>query len=129
MVQHKRLIYIILTILVMILGLASRSMSSYLPVFIGKYAGDTLWALMIFFGLRLIFIKRKALEVGLFSLIFSYTIEVSQLIQNDFLSLIRNTRIGGLILGYGFLWSDLICYLIGISIGVFIDCKILKKYK
>lgn len=129
MVEHKRLIYIILTILVMVLGLASRSMSSYLPVFVGKYAGDTLWALMIFCGLRLIFIKRKTLEVGLFSLIFSYMIEISQLIQNDFFSVIRNTRLGGLILGYGFLWSDLICYLIGISIGMFIDCKILKNYE
>jgi hypothetical protein len=27
-------------------------------------------------------------------------------------------RVGGLVLGYGFLWSDLVCYAVGIGAGV-----------
>jgi len=30
---------------------------------------------------------------------------------------IRNTMLGGLVLGFGFLWSDLVCYLVGIKVG------------
>ena len=39
---------------------------------------------------------------------------------------IRNTTLGGLILGFGFLWSDLVCYTIGIIVGAIIDIMINK---
>jgi hypothetical protein len=35
--------------------------------------------------------------------------------------MIRRTTLGGLILGYGFLWSDLAAYLLGIMAGTIID--------
>ena len=31
---------------------------------------------------------------------------------------LRQTTLGGLVLGFGFLWSDIFCYTIGIIIGV-----------
>jgi hypothetical protein len=34
---------------------------------------------------------------------------------------IRATRLGGLILGYGFLWSDLVCYAAGVGLGAILE--------
>ncbi len=33
----------------------------------------------------------------------------------------RHTTLGGLILGFGFLWSDLVCYALGVELGVLVD--------
>ena len=41
------------------------------------------------------------------------TIELSQLYQAPGLNRIRLTTLGGLLLGYIFLWSDLLCYGLG----------------
>ena len=34
---------------------------------------------------------------------------------------IRHTTLGGLVLGFGFLWSDLACYAAGVGLGVTIE--------
>ena len=58
---------------------------------------------------------------GVFGIWFSYLIEISQLYQGEWINSIRDTTLGALILGHGFLFSDLICYTIGILIGVVIE--------
>ncbi|MGC1718192.1 MAG: hypothetical protein WA746_04335 [Isosphaeraceae bacterium] len=32
-----------------------------------------------------------------------------------------DTTMGGLILGFGFLWSDLACYSLGVGLGVLVE--------
>jgi hypothetical protein len=49
--------------------------------------------------------------------VFAFGIELSQLYHARWIDQIRHTRAGGLVLGYGFLWTDLLCYVIGIAIG------------
>ncbi|MDV4151994.1 DUF2809 domain-containing protein [Clostridium sp. AL.422] len=105
----------------MLLGLASRKYIAYLPSFIGKYAGDILWATMVYLGLAFLFNGFTIKKITVLSLIFSYGIEISQLYQGNWINEIRSTLIGALILGHGFLFSDLICYTIGIFIGILID--------
>ena len=56
-----------------------------------------------------------------------YLIELSKLIQQPGILEIRNTRLGGLVLGFGFLWSDIVSYLIGGLIGFDIETKSLYK--
>ena len=60
------------------------------------------------------------------AIILSYSIEISQLYHAAWIDAIRNTTLGGLILGFGFLWSDLVCYTIGIIVGAIIDIMINK---
>ena len=119
--KRKRIIYMGLVIIVMILGIASRRYGSYLPNIISKYSGDTLWALMVYLGFGFLFNKAKIRNVALASMTFSYLIEISQLYQGEWINSIRDTTLGALILGHGFLFSDLICYTIGILIGVVIE--------
>ena len=95
-------------------GLASRKYS--LPgSFMYDYVGDALWAAMIYLGFRTLLPNRPLQKSALYALIFTYLIEISQLYQADWINRIRHTWLGGLILGFQFLWSDVIAYTIGIA--------------
>lgn len=118
--RRNRILYLILTIITIILGLLSRKVQG-LPQIISSYSGDALWALMIFFLFSFLFNKKSTIFILVISIIFSYGIEISQLYHAPWIDSIRATTLGGLILGFGFLWSDLICYTVGIVIGAIID--------
>jgi len=111
-----RLTWFILVIITIILGLLSRHIAG-IPLFIG----DILWATMIYFGFRFLFIKKSIQFIVIASLLFCYAIEFSQLYQAPWINNIRHTVIGGLILGEVFLWGDLLSYTIGVAIGVIIE--------
>ena len=90
--------------------------------FIAAYAGDTLWALAAFLGVRTgpaPSINPNASPV--MAMAFSVAIELSQLYHAPWIDSIRHTTLGGLILGFGFLWSDLVCYAVGVGLGVAIE--------
>jgi hypothetical protein len=53
--KRSRTIYLVAAIIVILLGLFSRSYSGVLPVFVASYAGDTLWALTAFLGVGILF--------------------------------------------------------------------------
>ena len=92
-----------------------------LPEFIAEYSGDTLWAAMVYCGIRFLFPSLSILKTIVISLLFSYCIEISQLYQADWANTVRNTTLGALIFGHGFLWSDMICYTVGVSLSAVID--------
>ena len=55
------------------------------------------------------------------ALVFSYLIEISQLYHAPWIDAIRATALGGLVLGFGFLWSDILCYTVGVLLGIIVD--------
>lgn len=118
--RRNRILYLILTIITIILGLLSRKVQGLAQI-ISSYSGDALWALMVFFLFSFLFNKKSTIFILVISIIFSYGIEISQLYHAPWIDSIRATTLGGLILGFGFLWSDLICYTVGIVIGAIID--------
>ena len=118
-IVRNRLVYFLLLILIVILGLSSRKFGKALPSFLAEYAGDSLWALMVFCLVSLLKPTWKIWQVGLLSLAFSYFIELTQLYQAPWINSLRRNKFGGLILGYGFLWSDVVCYTFGVLVGVF----------
>ena len=123
--KRNKLLYLLLTIIVMLLGLLSRKIEG-LPEIISLYSGDILWALMVFLLFAFLFNKKSTIFIISWAIIFSYSIEISQLYHAPWIDSIRNTTLGGLIVGFGFLWSDLVCYTIGIIIGIIIDIIINK---
>ena len=123
--RRNRILYLILTIITIILGLLSRKVQG-LPQIISSYSGDALWALMVFLIIAFIFNKKSTIFIISWAIICSYSIEISQLYHAPWIDAIRNTVLGGLILGFGFLWSDLVCYTIGVIIGIIIDIMINK---
>ncbi|WP_083808750.1 DUF2809 domain-containing protein [Pedosphaera parvula] len=115
--SRSRLIYGVGIIAVIGLGLASRHYSSVFPLFIG----DILWALMVFLGFGFIFPSVSTLRIAAATATFSASIEISQLYHAPWIDAIRHTRLGGLILGFEFLWSDLLCYGVGILMGIILE--------
>lgn len=103
--------------MVIALGLSSRRYGASLPKFLAEYSGDALWALMVFVGIGFLAPRWSSLRVAGTALLFSYAIELSQLYHAPWIDRIRHYRIGGLILGYGFLWSDVLCYTVGVAFG------------
>ncbi|HDR6312035.1 TPA: DUF2809 domain-containing protein [Bacillus cereus] len=125
--KRNRLLYAMFTIIVIILGLSSRKLAFALPALLNDYLGDALWALMIFTGFGFLFPKIARKKLAFISLIFCYGIEVSQLYHAEWIDNIRATTLGGLVLGYGFLWSDLLAYTIGIGVGFLFELILRKK--
>lgn len=114
---RSRVVYGLLTLTVVGLGLASRRYGSDWP-FVRVYVGDALWALMVFFGIAFGVNRWSTRTVALAALGFCFGIEASQLYHAPWIDGIRATRLGGLVLGFGFLWSDLLCYVAGVAVGV-----------
>ncbi|MFJ7953640.1 DUF2809 domain-containing protein [Lysinibacillus sp. NPDC096418] len=116
-----RTVYLLAIVITILLGLASRKWGSLLPPFVVQNAGDMLWATMVYFGFRFLFVRKSTLVAISFSFLFSFGIEFSQLYQQDWINQIRGTSLGALILGRGFLVKDLIRYTVGIILATILD--------
>lgn len=120
--MKPRFIYFILALLTIVLGIASRK-----TVGIPLFVGDILYAVMVYFGFRWLFVKSKILwQIGL-PLLFCFLIEIQQLSTAAALVAIRETTLGHYVLGQGFLWSDLLCYSMGIGLAYAVDQFWLKQ--
>ena len=86
-----------------------------------SFIGDGLWSMVVFCCWRILLPKLKLFYIAAASLATSYLIEFSQMIKWEWLVGLRSTFIGHMILGQGFLWTDLIAYTIGIVIIFFIS--------
>lgn len=116
--RRSRPLYALLILTTIVAGLASRSsLAGHLPIFVATYAGDTLWALTLFLVLGFAFPKAWPGTIALTTLALSFVVEFSQLYQGGWINALRDTRIGALVLGHGFLWSDLLCYTAGCAVG------------
>ena len=114
---RTRIVYLLAATVVVIAGLASRRFRGQSPAFLAEYAGDTLWALMLFLLVSTLFAGRPVLVRAAISLALAFLVEISQLYHAPWIDTIRQTTLGGLVLGFGFLWTDLVCYSVGISTG------------
>ena len=117
------MIYGLLTAAVLLLGLLSRRVPDRLP-FLRDAVGDGLWALMVFFGIAFVCNRWPTKRVALTALIFSFGIEFSQLYHTPWIDSLRATRLGGLVLGHSFVWTDLLWYTTGIGVGLLIDKRV-----
>ena len=82
---------------------------------------------LFFFFFRWFFINKSLKTVALYTYLFAALIEVSELYHAPWIDDIRRTFLGRMILGFGFLWSDLVCYAIGVLLGwliaTFVEAK------
>ncbi len=124
---RKRTRYALLILGTIGLGLLSRT--SLTPALIYPYIGDVFYALMMYFIMAFIFIHQKPSTLFILAVSVCFLIELSQLYHGPFINSIRQTRLGGLVLGFGFLWSDLVAYAVGGLSGLVIETKWLNREK
>ena len=104
-----------------VLGLASRRYAAGLPAFVAEYAGDTLWAVMAFIVIAVLAPDWPTRRVAIVALLASYADEVSQLYHAPWIDAFRRSRLGAWTFGYGFLWSDIVCYTVGVALCVLVE--------
>ena len=105
----KRTVYIVLMAVIVFAGLWSRRVA-----WVPAGMGDALWAMLMYCLWRVVFIRRRLRWVALCSLFACYAVEFSQLLRWPWLVSFRSTAVGHLLLGQGFLWTDLVAYTAGI---------------
>ena len=114
-------LWIALILLTVALGLGSRRHAASLPGVVAAYAGDTLWATVAFLGIGLLLPRASTGRVALLAMSLSVLVEAGQLYHAPWIDSIRRTTVGGLALGYDFVWSDLACYAVGVALGLLIE--------
>lgn len=122
MLKNNRIFYFTLIVFVIILGIASRKIEDVPPFF-----GDSLYAVMGYFGMRMLFLNLNLKKIALLALAFCFCIEFLQLYRAEWILSIRSTTLGHYVLGQGFLWSDLGFYILGILIAFAIDLGLIKR--
>ena len=111
-IMRKKVLISVIGIIVLIpIGLCSRYVSC-LP----SDSGDALWAMAVFCFWRIFLVKSSLRTVALVSLTHAFLVEFSQLVRWPWLVSFRNTFVGHMMFGQGFLWTDLVAYVIGIAI-------------
>lgn len=121
--KNARIYYFSTCFVTLIIGILSRKFTQT-PLFIG----DVLYAVVAYFGFRFLIPKQQTLTGFIIALTYCFAIEFFQLYQASWIVLIRKTVLGHYFLGQGFLWSDLLCYFLGVSVAFFID-DILFRFK
>ena len=120
------LIRAMLLILAITLGLASRRFGSWFPNFVATYSGDTLWATALFLVLGMFLPKAPNWMVAVLAFSISVIVELSQLYHASWIDSLRATTLGGLVLGFRFLWSDIVCYAVGVLIGIVVQTALIR---
>lgn len=116
---RSRIIYALLILLVIATGILSRKVAGIPPI-----VGDALYAVMMFLIIRFLLIRLNYLKTAVLSLSICYLIELSQLYSAPWIKQIRNTTLGALVLGRGFMWSDMAAYTLGTLICLVIFSRI-----
>lgn len=111
--------YLVGFLFTILLGLLSR-----LPLMVellGTWLGDMLYATMIFWLISIVFPQQKSILRACIAFAFCLFIEVLQVSKASFLMELRSYRLGALVLGNSFSWSDLFLYFIGATAGILFD--------
>lgn len=127
MKQRKRSLQVLILLLVIAAGLASRKYPQVLPSFLGKYPGDALWALAAFVLWGLILPKASTTHVALLAILTSVIDELSQLYHAPWIDAIRSTTLGHLLLGFSFSWFDILAYMVGVLMGIILEMVVYRR--
>lgn len=110
--------FVLAALLVIPLGLSTRSPAIPWPVFIASHGGDALYALLIYLGARALRPSAPPHHAAAAALGFCFAVETFQLYQAPWLEPIRRSLFGRLVLGSGFVWIDLVRYAGGVLLGL-----------
>jgi hypothetical protein len=117
----ERLKYAIWSIITLVSALGIRKLWRHLPFWINIWIGDFLWAMMLYWAIVAFFMPKNRWRATLYLIVFSWFIEASQAFHTPWLDAFRSTTFGSLLLGQGFLWSDIFAYTFGALCAYLLD--------
>ena len=125
--MNKRIVFLIVSFATIAAGLFVRLKKTWFPDVVNLYLGDILYAFMMFYIVSFLAVQKTGKIRAVIALTICYCIEVFQLYQADWINAVRQTVPGKLVLGSGFLWSDLLAYLIGVTAAFLVDKFVIQK--
>jgi hypothetical protein len=120
------LVYFGLSILTIVLGLMLRLIPLGLPLFLVKYGGSVLWAIMVYLLLAALLPDSKPLVIALAAAIFAALVELSRLYHSPGLDAFRLTLAGALLLGRAFSWWHFVAYWGAIAGTAIVDRTVIR---
>lgn len=112
-----------LSVVTIAAGLATRRFPDAFPHAVVDYGGDILWATLVFWLVAWLRPGAPSMALAAAAGLFSILVELSQLLAPPWLVAVRATRMGALVLGQGFLASDLVCYAAGVGLAWWLDAR------
>lgn len=82
---------------------------------------------MAFFGLGVIFPGLSTLRLACLAVLFCFAIETLKLVPSSWLSSMRQTTVGHLVLGRAFTWQNYFAYSIGILCAGIGEAMVLRR--
>ena len=93
---------------------------------IRPFVGDILVVIFMYNFIKA-FINIKAINIAIFTLIFSFVVEILQYFNFVEMIGLGHNKAARIIIGTSFSWIDLLCYFIGFILLFFIDKDLKKK--
>ena len=118
---RQRAVYLLAFLTTILLGLAFIRGPNPLSALFGKYPGDVLWAIMVFFGCGFLRPQASTIRVAGLALAFSLGIECLKLYQAPWMVDIRHSRLGYLVFGHSFSFENIAAYALGIVLAAAIE--------
>lgn len=118
--QRQRIVYAGVIIATIFTGLLARSGKAWFPDVVNLCLGDMLYAFMMYYIVSFFMPRKSDISRALIALFVCFFVEFFQLYHSSWIDGIRATLPGKLVLGSGFLWSDLAAYAIGIMLAYLI---------
>lgn len=113
-------------VLTIALGLASRRVTWLFPAALGKYPGDALYAVLVYWLLAQLAPRISPLRTAMVCTALCWGVEFLQLWHPPWLQAIRGTTPGHLVLGSSFAAMDLLAYAAGASVAAAIEGAALR---
>jgi hypothetical protein len=118
---RRRSLLAVWLVVLIALGLGSRRPD--MAEFCVLYVGDVLWGALFFVLAALVRPSATTVRLWIASTAVTELIELSQLYRAPWAEGLRATRVGGLLLGHAFSWSDLVCVALGAAVAAGVDAR------
>jgi len=119
-----RVRYVGLALITIVVGLIVHWSARGLDAAVRDILGDALWAAMIVWWVGAIAPGARPLARAAGAYGVCVAVELSQLYHSPGIDAVRETTLGGLVLGSGFDRRDLVAYAIGVGVAMLIDAKL-----
>jgi hypothetical protein len=127
MVPRSRTLSLALCLVTIAAGLTFRMAPLGLPAFVVKYAGSTLWALMIYWIVSTLLSTWRLSAVAVISGLIATGVEFFKLYHSPGMDAFRLTLPGILLLGRYFSVWDIVAYWLAIAAGALADGALLRN--
>jgi uncharacterized protein DUF2809 len=117
----------LLVVLTIAAGLTLRMAPLGMPLFVVKYGGSTMWALMIYWLLTTLLPAMRITTAALAAGVIAIAVEFFKLYRSPGVDAFRATLAGTLLLGRYFSFKDIVAYSIAIVAGALADSRMRRS--